>query len=79
MQLVTLRRDPLGLWVDNHPVLIPFLDSVLVGDEIAFDLAEEWATDLRYLKFSREYDYIVYLPQMVIPRVEWAAEQIGLL
>lgn len=80
MELITVNKtDPLGIWVNDHPVIIPFCDAVLVEDEIAFDLAEEWHTDLKFLKFVRDYDYMVYLPKRLQTPIVWAAAKIGLV
>jgi hypothetical protein len=78
MDLVTLSHDPLGLWVNNHPVFIPPLDSILVESFEAFDLAERWSTDLMLLDKSLEYDYLVYLPSGLIATVKWCAERLRL-
>lgn len=76
--LVTLSKvDPVGIWVNSHPVVIPLLDCVLVEGEEALDLAREWRTDVQYLDHVRDYDYIVYLPWGVRPNVRVAAESLG--
>lgn len=80
MELITVSQtDPLGIWVNNHPVVIPFCDAVLVDSHIAYDLAEEWHTDLKFLKFVRDYDYMVFLPERLHPPISWAAKKIGLV
>jgi hypothetical protein len=77
--LVTIRRvNPIGIWVDDYPVIVPFLDSVLAPSPDAFDLAEEWSTDLYFFKFTRDEQYMVYLPERTRSNVEWAAESLGL-
>jgi hypothetical protein len=78
MHIVTLRHDPLGLWVDKYPVLIPPLDSILVETFEAFDLANEWGTDLQFLDKSREYDYLVFLPEDLRETVRWSGQRLGL-
>lgn len=78
MHLVTLRHDPLGLWVDKHPVFIPPLDCILVSALEAFDLANEWSTDVVFLDKSREFDYLVFLPEDLYATVRWSAERLGL-
>lgn len=77
MRLVTINSDPLGIWVNNYPVIFPFLDSVLAPRPDCYDLAEEWATDLYYFKFVRDEQYMVYLPPSIRTTVEWAAGQLG--
>ena len=80
MQLVTLSKvDPIGIWVEGFPVFVPFLDSVLVPDARAYELADEWKTDLLFLNRTLMYDYLVYLPPKVRPTVEWCAESLGLV
>jgi hypothetical protein len=80
MPLVTLSKiDPVGIWVDSYPVIFPFLDAVMAPSPEAFDLCEEWATDLYFLKFTLDQEYMVYLPPRVRPNVLWAAENLGLV
>lgn len=79
MDLVTLSKvDPVGIWVNGYPVVMPFLDSVLAPSPDAFDLAEEWATDLYFLKFVRDESYMVYLPQDVRDTVKWCGTCLNL-
>lgn len=79
MHLVTLRHiDPMGIWVDDYPVALPFLDSILVPDHKAFDLAEEWSTEVVYLNKVVEYDYMVYLPKRLVVNVLWCADRLRL-
>jgi hypothetical protein len=79
MNIVTLRRFPeLGLWVDDHPVFTPPLDSVLADAFEAHDLAEEWSTDVLFLDKSTEYDYLVYLPSGLLVTVRYCGELLGL-
>jgi hypothetical protein len=78
MHLVTLTYKPPGIWVNNHPVIVPFLDAVLADSLVAFDLAEEWSTDVAFLDKSREFDYLVYLPASALPAVKLAALQVRL-
>ena len=76
--VVTLSKiDPVGLWVAGYPVVIPLLDSVLVEGSEAHELALQWHTDLQFLDHVRDYDYMVYLPWEVRPRVKYAAESLG--
>lgn len=80
MHLVTLRHiDPVGIWVDEFPVVIPFFDSILVPDHKAFDLAEEWSTDVVFLSKVVDYDYMVYLPERIVTNVLWCADRLRLL
>lgn len=77
--LVTLSRvEPIGIWVDSYPVIVPFLDSVLAPMPDAETLAEEWATDLFRLEFTRDEKYMVYLPLRARSNVLWAAESLGI-
>lgn len=79
MQLVTIRRvDPIGIWVDDYPVIVPFLDSVLAPPSDAFDLAYEWNTDYYCFEFTKDKQYMVYLPRPIRSNVEWAARSLGL-
>jgi hypothetical protein len=79
MEIVTIRQvPPIGIWVNNYPVIFPFLDSVLAPSPDAFDLVEEWATDLYYLKFTRDESYMVYLPERTRENVMWAAKRLSL-
>lgn len=76
--LVTLSKvDPVGIWVNGHPVVIPLLDSVLVEGSEAIDLAYEWRTEAVFLDYVRDYDWMVYLPWGVRPNVRVAAESLG--
>lgn len=80
MHLVTLRHiDPVGIWVDEYPVFVPFLDSILVPDHKAFDLAEEWSTDVVYLNKVEEYDYMVYLPSGLLANVRYCADRLRMI
>jgi hypothetical protein len=80
MHLVTLRHiDPVGIWVDEYPVFVPFLDSILVPDHKALDLAEEWSTDVVFLSKAVEYDYMVYLPSGLLANVRFCGQRLGLL
>lgn len=77
--LITARQvDPIGVWVDDYPVAFPFLDAVYAKAPDAFDLAEEWCTDLYYFKFMRDPRFMVYLPQEARERVEFAVERLAL-
>lgn len=79
MNLVTLSHvPPVGIWVNNYPVVVPFMDSVLAPSPDAFDLAEDWATDLYFLKFLRDQKYMVYLPEDLREHVEWAGKRLNL-
>ena len=78
MELVTIRHDPLGIWVRDHPVIIPFLDSVLAPEPDCFELAEEWSTDLYRFEFVRDQQFMVYLPQNVRKTVEWCGRYLEL-
>lgn len=79
MHLVTLRHvNPVGIWVDEYPVAVPFLDSILVPDNKALDLAEEWSTDVVFLSKVLEYDYMVYLPTYLATNVKFAASRLKL-
>lgn len=78
LEIVTLSHDPLGLWVGDHPVFIPPLDSVLVDATVAHSLAEKWSTDLLFLDKSIEYDYLVYLPSGLLATVKWCGERLRL-
>jgi hypothetical protein len=78
--LVTVRpTDPVGIWVDDYPVVVPFFDAVYAPSTVAHDLAEEWATDLYWLKFSLDHEYMVYLPQDTRTTVEWTATTLNLI
>lgn len=80
MHLVTLSHvDPIGIWVDQYPVVVPFFDSILVPDAKAFDLAEEWSTDVRYLDKAVEYNWMVWLPSGLAANVRYCGEWLGLL
>lgn len=80
MHLVTLRHvDPVGIWVDDYPVVVPFFDSILVPDEKALDLAEEWFTEVVFLDKALDYDYMVYLPTRIATNVRFCAERLRLL
>jgi hypothetical protein len=80
MHLVTLRQvDPIGIWVDEYPVIVPFFDSILVPDEKAFDLAEEWSTDVFFLSKVADYDYMVYLPKQIVTNVRYCADRLRLI
>lgn len=77
MLLVTVQTvKPLGIWVEQYPVVLPFFDSVYAPATVAEELAEEWATDLLYLK-TKDYDYMVYLPEDTRYTVEWCADRLG--
>lgn len=79
MHLVTLRHiDPVGIWVDEYPVFAPFFDSILVPDHNAFDLAEEWSTEVVFLNKVVDYDYMVYLPLDIRANVHWCATRFRL-
>ena len=79
MEIVTVRHvDPVGIWVNDYPVIFPFLDSVLAPSPDAFELAEEWVTDLYRFKFLRDERYMVYLPQHTRENVFWAAKRLAL-
>jgi hypothetical protein len=79
MDLVTIRHEPLGLWVSEYPVFVPPLDAVLVFSHLAaIELAERWSTDLIYLDHSMEYDCMVFLPSELLPTVKWAGEYLKL-
>jgi hypothetical protein len=80
MPLVTLSKvEPIGIWVDGYPVIVPFLDSVLAPSPDVYDLVERWSTDYFFFKFTRDEHYMVYLPEDVIYNVEWAADRLGLV
>jgi hypothetical protein len=77
--LITARQvDPIGVWVDDYPVIFPFLDAVYAKAPDAFDLAEEWCTDLYYFKFMRDPRFMVYLPQDARERVRFAVDRLKL-
>lgn len=79
MELVTIRHvDPIGIWVNNYPVVFPFLDSVLAPSPDAFALAKEWDTDYFCFKFLRDQRYMVYLPEHTRENVMWAAKRLSL-
>jgi hypothetical protein len=77
--LITARQvDPIGVWVDDYPVALPFTDAVYAKAPTAFDLAEEWGTDLYYFKFVRDPKFLVYLPQDARERVQFAVDRLRL-
>jgi hypothetical protein len=79
MDLVTIRHNPLGLWVSEYPVFIPSLDAVLVASGLeGIELAERWSTDLLYLNHSLKYDCMVFLPSELLPTVKWAGDHLNL-
>lgn len=79
MHLVTLSIKPPGVWVNDQPVVVPFLDAVLADALIAYDLAEEWSTDAIFLDKVHDYDYLVYLPSSALPSLRIAAQRVHLL
>lgn len=75
---VSFSPIPPTIYVADHIVFWPCLDSVLATDDDAYDLADRWQTDRQFLSISREWDWLVFLPEQLLRPVHHAAKRLAL-